>query len=179
MVLKRLAKLFEPKANVPAKPRPRPDLEKRNALMEKIRTQGFPCPPEGPYPVVSLEDFFAGNVLDDGSIASNLPDHPGGTRFFEILKAIRERENVQDVLIEIKMVEDSDPYPQVWWPYSDGIFILTSATRQEVENWLTPIEPDEIHPDHRTEIVFHDYHKRPPTLPDILPGYNVYYAWWD
>jgi hypothetical protein len=179
MVLKRLAGLFGPKANAPAKPRPKPDLERRDALVDKIRAQGFPVPPEGPYPVVSLEDFFEGNTQDDGSIASNLPDHPGGIRFYEILRAIRERANVQDVLIEIKMVEDDDPNPQGWWPYSDGIFILTSASRQEVEDWLTPIQPDEIHPDHRTEVVFHEYHKQPAALPAPLPGYSVYYAWWD
>ena len=49
-------------------------------------------------PVVTLEDFFEGNQ-DEASIGCNLVDHPGVDRFYETLRGIRDRADVQDVLV--------------------------------------------------------------------------------
>ena len=75
------------------------DQEKRLRLIEAIRRQGLPSP-DAPLPVVTLEQFFDGND-DLGSIGCNLIDHPGTASFFATLRAIRDRPNVHNVLVEI------------------------------------------------------------------------------
>jgi hypothetical protein len=69
------------------------DTERRNKLVEKLKGQD-------PMPLVSLEEFFIGND-DEASIGCNLMRRPGMNVFYETLKEIRSKPNVQDVLVEI------------------------------------------------------------------------------
>jgi hypothetical protein len=79
-------------------------MDNRAKLLTKIFEQGFRTPNRNhsyPPPVVTLEDFFEGNPAR-GSIAPNLGDsHPGLEFFYEHLKNIRNREDVQEVLVNI------------------------------------------------------------------------------
>ena len=69
---------------------------------------------ELPRPVVSLELFFDGND-DWGSIGYNLPDQIAPQQFHAILQSIRDRNEVADVLIEVKDLEDPDRHTfHVW-----------------------------------------------------------------
>ncbi|MFP5270145.1 hypothetical protein [Coleofasciculus sp.] len=144
-------------------------MGKREELIEKIRAQGFvlPIAQNPPFPLVSLEDFFLGNE-DYGSIGCNLLEHPGLEQFFERLKFIRERQDVQDVLVAV--IEIEEDFPDMW-PFSDHIYIITSASRTEVENWLAELQPDEVVEGWATE--------KPSNAPEILPGFNIFHAWWD
>lgn len=90
-----------------------------------------------PRPLVTLEEFFTGND-DYGSIGYNLPEQPSPQEFFQILRRIRDRENVADVRIEVQDHED----PQ-GWPSSDTVWIVTSALADDVTSWL----PDAVKPD--------------------------------
>lgn len=120
-----------------------------------------------PLPVVSLEDFFEGND-DYGSIGCNLPigDHPGPNGFYSLLKAVRDKAEVQDVLVEIDEVEDDT------WPFSERVYIITSAAQSKVAEWLKPLSPDEV-----DEGIQWD---RPAgAFPALLPEVEVYAAWWD
>ncbi|SFB31120.1 hypothetical protein [Clostridium frigidicarnis] len=58
-------------------------------------------------PVVTLELFFEENN-DIGSIVCNLLNHPGIEEFYSILKQIRNKPNVQDVLVEIMEYDEGD-----------------------------------------------------------------------
>ena len=142
------------------------DPERRFRLIQIVNAQG-PIDLQNPSPVVSLEDFFEGNQ-DMGSIGCNLIKHPGTQRFFEILRLIRERPDVQDVLIEINELDESDVSS---WPFSERVYLYTTARREEVSNWLAPLEPDEI------EEGFNQ--GKPSVAPEPDDGVRVLAAWWD
>ncbi len=75
---------------------------------------------------------------------------------------------MQAVLIEIKEVDENDP---TMWPFSDNIFILTSASRDVVAGWLSKLKPDEVYKGY--------LYGKPPAAPEPLPAMKVYGAWWD
>src|SRR4051794_17143456 len=114
------------------------DAHKRGLLIEAIKQQGWPNPSHQ-LPIVSLEEFFTGND-DEGSLGCNLIDHPGMRFFYDTLRTIREKPMVQEVLIEIAEVEESD---ESMWPFSECVYILTSASQADVEAWMEPLQPDE------------------------------------
>jgi hypothetical protein len=116
--------------------------------------------------VVSIEDFFYGNS-DYGSIGCNLSNHRGPQFFFEILLGIRDRAEVQDVLVEINEVT-ADPQT---WPFSDRVYVLSSATVDDVRSWIEPLQPDDV--------TMGWAHGTPPSAPELTPGFQVYSAWWD
>ena len=139
----------------------------RRALIEKIRQQGEPDPMQQRRgPLVSLEDFFTGNQ-DLGSIGCNLFVHPGIATFYKVLREIRDRPEVQDVLIEITDLEETEGV----WPFSDSVYILTSASPRKVARWLRRLRPDEAR-----EVAAEWL---PTRLPDLLPDHVVLLAWWD
>lgn len=149
-------------------------------------------------PVVTLEEFFESNN-DYASIGCNLdmpyeetaskPEglaakirgllrqqpatfmppttapHPGPSGFYRILKAVWEREDVQDVLVEIDELEGLD------WPFSEVVYVLTSASLQDVEGWVKDLFPDEVAEGY--------FGNKPSRAPELLPGYQVYSVWWD
>jgi len=116
-------------------------------------------------PVVSLEDFFEGNE-DLGSIGCNLIDHPGIDKFYKVLKEIRGQNNVQDVLIEINQIDE-----YLDWPFSEVVYILTSADKNDVAKWMRPLQPDEISEGW--------WYGKASYAPEPKEGFKVYYAWWD
>lgn len=171
-------------------------MTQRDQLIARIKRQKEAVS-EPTKPVVSLEEFFEGNE-DYGSIGCNLdmpyrepppPDtrgwlrrilrpelvrpvptapHPGPQGFYKVLRAVRERADVQDVLVEIEEFDEADGR---FWPFSEVVYILTKAPMQDVEAWVAALFPDEIR-----EGYFGD---KPSLVPDLLPGYWVYAAWWD
>ena len=118
-------------------------------------------------PVVTLEAFFVGND-DPGSIGCNLSDHPGTDEFYRVLRSVRTRPDVQDILIEIYEVDEDD---LELWPFSERVYIFTSASQAEVEGWVAPLQPDEVAEGWRDGI--------PDAAPDLECGIKVYGVWWD
>jgi len=134
----------------------------RENLVTKIAAQGARA---GDI-VVSLEDFFTGND-DRGSIGCNLgKDQPPIPTFFQVLREIRSRPGVQDVLVRV--CEFDDPSS---WPYSDTVYVLASAPIDEVQQWLAPLKPDEVYAEWM--------YGPPPKAPALKPGVTPYSAWWD
>jgi len=120
-----------------------------------------------PRPIVSLEDFFEGNN-DLGSIGCNLIEHPGIETFYKVLKDIRERDDVQDVIIEISQIEETD---ETMWPFSETVYILTSADIGKVKEWMKPLKADEF---------FEGWFGgKASAAPELQAGIKVYGAWWD
>ncbi|MCL2309057.1 MAG: hypothetical protein FWC42_02105 [Proteobacteria bacterium] len=116
--------------------------------------------------VVSLEDFFTGND-DPGSIGCNLgEEQPSINRFYETFLEIRNRPNVQDMLVRIYSQDDPDE-----WPFTDTVYILSSATTAEIESWVSPLLPDEVIPEWM--------YGKPPEAPELQAGMTPYSVWWD
>ncbi len=136
----------------------------REKLIAKIETQG---PPSGTHEiVVSLEDFFTGNN-DPGSIGCNLGEkQPPISEFFRVLRTIRSKPNVQDVLVRI--YDYNDPTS---WPYTDTVYIISSATSKEIEEWVAPLMPDEVHGAWM--------YGKPAAAPEPKAGMISYSVWWD
>jgi hypothetical protein len=112
------------------------DMEARDRLLARI---GDINDFTRPRPLVTLEEFFEGND-DPGSIGYNLPDPPAPREFYELLLAIRNRPGVSDVRIEVKDLEDPDG-----WPSTDTLWIITTATPQEIRSWFPQrFAPDEV-----------------------------------
>ena len=82
-----------------------------------------------PRPLLSLEEFFDGND-SYSSIGYNFSPQPSPYEFFECFKAIRQRANVHDVLVQVNDMESPD------WPSTDTLWVITSASNNEVNSWL-------------------------------------------
>jgi hypothetical protein len=105
-------------------------------LLADINRQGGNAGSTGREPVVSLELFFEGNT-DTGSIGCNLTDHPGVDRFYAVLRGIRDRVDVHAVWVGITEVLGPDE-----WPFSDHVYVVTTATPEDVTEWAAELEPD-------------------------------------
>ena len=138
-------------------------LDYRARLVAKLRDQQRG---DSSWCVVSLEEFFVGNS-DCGSIGPNMDGPLGPQAFYSVLKSIRERESVQDILVGISEVVD-DPRS---WPFAYRVHVITSASVNSVREWLSPLQPDEI--------VGGWGGYEPGTLPQIESGSGVYTALWD
>lgn len=161
---------FAPDAPLAAEQGPRTlpfDAEKRRLLVAKILTVGNPNDQATPLPLVSVAEFFDGNN-DEGSIGCNLNDHPGMRVFQETLEAIRQRPEVQDVLVAISEVQPED---DATWPFAEVVFVLTSADQAEVETWVKPLQPDSV------SVGWHAF-RRVREQP-LKPGMKAYLVWWD
>jgi hypothetical protein len=134
------------------------------SLLARIRAQSFAN--DGARPIVTLEEFFAGND-DLGSIGCNLARHPGTQRFYEVLRAVRARSDVQDVLIAITEDMGDDQ-----WPFSDCVYVLTSARSEDVARWVDELEPDPLKSDGF-------FPAAPRDAPALRPGFRAHTLWWD
>lgn len=142
------------------------DGARRSQLVERITALGLPSP-DRPFPLVTLEEFFEGND-DYGSIGCNLNPMLGPEYFFEILKRIRSRPNVQTILVEV--IEVDPDYPSAW-PFADSIYIFTDAALDEVAQWAAPLKPDAI-----GEGFSNGKHGR---APEMISDFKCYSLWWD
>ncbi|MBU2662668.1 hypothetical protein KOI35_04035 [Actinoplanes bogorensis] len=136
-------------------------------LLAEIASQGGYESGFGPEPVVSLESFFEGND-DLGSIGSNLADHPGVQQFFTVLRHVRERPEVHDVWVGISEVMGDDE-----WPFSNHVYVVTSASADELLRWTTALSPE-------PEIASGWWNDVPPlkSIP-VSAGMRVLTLWWD
>jgi hypothetical protein len=135
----------------------------KKKLEALIYTQGYPDNETAP--IVSVADFFNGNS-DESSIGCNLMEHPGLQHFNEVLLTIRNKEEVQEVFVEIMELEDESD-----WAFSERIYVLTRAHQEEVEKWVESLHPSEID-------IGYQYGE-PSVAPPLFPGYQVYSIWWD
>jgi hypothetical protein len=150
-------------------------MDHRAKLLTKIFKQGFRTPDwrhKEPPPVVTLEDFFEGNT-DPSSIAVNLSNHPGLAFFYDRLRAIRSRDDVGAVLVNIY---DLDTLPVILgnengWPFAENVHILTEAPEATVQAWA-----DELLSDGAMEGWPYGQAKEAPDAP---PGYKWWSLTWD
>jgi len=134
-------------------------------LVARIRSQLHVKDNAAPDPIVSLEEFFTGNE-DLGSIGCNLTDHPGMQTFYTELKAIRSRPDVQGVFVAIHELDED-----TIWPFSECVYILTSAPIDEISNWVQKLQPSEISEGW--------LYNKPPDAPKLKDGMRPVSCWWD
>ncbi len=130
-------------------------------LLAKIRSQHLG--ENGMRPVVALEDFFEGNS-DEGSIGCNLTPHPGVARFYDVLRGIRNRHDVQDVLVGITEDMGDEEFP-----FSDAIYVITTAAPQEIADAAAPLQ---------AELIL-QRDMPPALLPEIASNHELVILWWD
>ena len=151
-------------------------LEKRNRVNGKILEQ-YDNGAVGPVlPVVSLDEFFDGN-WDEDSLAPNIvrDGRPPLQECYRVLREIRKRPEVQDVLVAIhETPEPNEPLDFDIWPESDTVYVLASCSRDEIAHWAAPLKPDNIGDKWSCKTG-----KKPPAAPDLLPGMKLFVLWWD
>jgi hypothetical protein len=136
-------------------------------LVARINRSGSINDPATLRPLVTLEEFFEGNE-DYGSIGYNFyPDQPAPAEFYELLKRIRNRPDVDDVRIEVSQHEVPDE-----WPSSDTVWIIARAFPAEVAGWLGErFRADELVIGWPTTWAVEPY--------SIPPGMRAIGVWWD
>ena len=133
-------------------------------VTERVNRLGNPEDPRTPRPLLSIDEFFDGNDVV-GSIGCNLDSEPSPGTFYAIFQAIAQRPDVKDIRVQITAFDDPD------WPFSDTVYIMTSATPEEVATWF----PEELKPD-ETWDGFVDQKYEPYTVPN---GTQPIACWWD
>ena len=106
------------------------DPEALQRLLKRINRQGDLRDQANPSPLVTLEEFFVGNS-DFGSIGYNFNPPLPPQEFFGFFRSIREKPEVFDVRVQVNGQEEPDR-----WPWSDTIWIITSAKADEVGRWM-------------------------------------------
>jgi hypothetical protein len=106
-------------------------------ITEHVNRHGDVNAAATPRPLLTLAEFFEGNDVV-GSIACNLIPTPTPTEFYELLKRIAARPNVADVRVQVTMFDAPE------WPFSDTVWIITSAKPEEVAEWFD----EAVRPDH-------------------------------
>jgi hypothetical protein len=141
--------------------------ESLERLNERIEQLGGP----NAHPVVSLDLFFDENG-DPASIGPNLDPHPGVRTFERVLKEIRDRSEVSDVVVQIDEVIEGE------WPYAPAVYVITTASPQQVHEWAREIQPDDYvgEDDGIGPWLFGD---RPPGAPEVPEGHRVVTLFWD
>jgi hypothetical protein len=105
-------------------------------ITQRVTRLGHPDDPGTPIPLVTVEEFFLGNT-EAGSIGCNLSSAPSPERFHRLFAAIAQRPEVKDIRVQITMFDVPE------WPFSDTVYVMTSATPEEVASWF----PEDLKPD--------------------------------
>jgi hypothetical protein len=140
-------------------------MDHRERITQRIDRLGDPNDPNTPRPLLTIEEFFEGNEYP-GSIGCNLSPAPPPSRFYSLFKRIASRPNVKDIRVRITDFDDFD------WPFSDTVYIMTSATVEEVGSWFdADLAPDEIWEGFHTGETHEPYSTPSGTRPVAV--------WWD
>lgn len=142
----------------------------RERLLAKIKAQ-VDVDSDTP-PVVTLDEFFTGNT-DEECIAPNQvgDGRPPLAEFYARFKEIQKRADVQGVFVGIHGDwTEALKYPQLW-PAAENVHIYTTATAEEVEEWI-----DGLASDGAGEGWPYGMH---PSAPQPAPEYRVITLYWD
>ena len=113
---------------------------------------------------VSLSDFFEENK-ELGSIGCNLEDVLEPRFFYNCLKKLEQKPDVESILIRITDMEEGE------WPFSDTIYVISSMNTEQLYKELESLEPTEINNEWMYGL--------PETESPIRKGKYVHSIWWD
>jgi hypothetical protein len=133
-------------------------------VTERVTRLGHPDDSSTPRPLVTIEEFFEGNE-ELGSIGCNLLPTPEPSDFYEFFRRIATRSDVADIRVQITAFDTPE------WPFSDTVYIMTTASDEEVISWF----PDAMRPDETwlgfSEQVYEPY--------NVAAGFHPVGCWWD
>jgi hypothetical protein len=140
-------------------------MEPLQRITERVNRNGDVNRATTPRPLLTLGEFFEGNHVV-GSIGCNLTPPPDPSEFYEVLRRIAARPEVADVRVQITMFDVPE------WPFSDTVWIITSAEVDEVAGWFDPaLRPDEC---------WTGWKAGGPLEPcEVPPGMKPVGCWWD
>jgi hypothetical protein len=121
--------------------------------------------------VVPLALFFEDNCEEE-SIAPNKWEYgrPSIAALYNRFKEIAVRPDVSDVYVGLHWEWNDSEYADTF-PPAETVFIVTSATKSQVESWLTGLE---------TDGALQGWpHGKPKNAPDPAEGHKVYWVIWD
>jgi hypothetical protein len=149
----------------PGQPRTKEKVVDKNArqkLIADIVTQKA----AGGEIAVPLDLFFTGND-DRSSIGCNLGDkQPAIQEFHAVLASLRERPEVQDILVRVYDADDDTS-----WPYTDTVYVISSLPQNAIESALERLRFDQV----SAEWMY----GKPASAPEPKPGFTPYSIWWD
>ena len=134
-------------------------------ITERITRHGHPDARGTPIYLLTIAEFFDGNE-HIGSIGCNLSGTPTPAQFRELFERIGQQSTVRDIRVQITAFDDPE------WPFSDTVFIMTSASVEEVGQWF----PEDLPPDELWEGFHENNHYEPYAVP---AGTCVVACWWD
>lgn len=142
------------------------DMTPLQRVNARVNQDGDVNDPSSRRPLLTLSEFFDGND-DHGSLGCNLTPPPGPRKFQEVLQGIASRQVVSDVRVQITMQDDPEA-----WPFSDTVWIITSAPPDTVVEWFEPsLRPDECSAGWTEGVEF-----EPVEVPE---GMRPVACWWD
>lgn len=150
----------------PAAEAEQPRLTGSQLLVQQLRDAGGS--PRSEAVAVPLETFFEGND-DAGSIAPDLGDHPGPARIYEVLRILRARADVLDVVVLVRM--EADEYEPDEWPFAEAVHVITSAPAESFSAVADLLDADPVEVGGWSD----DALSHPP----VPPGHHVCTIWWD
>ena len=99
--------------------------------------------------------------------------------FGQVLREIASRPEVSAVRVEIAEAVPGDDE----WPYSDRVWVITSAAETEVARWAEVLDPDSPRQDGEQEepegLWGWRREETPPGAAPIPPGQRPVELWWD
>lgn len=142
----------------------------RDRLLTRIQAQ-YDEDSRSP-PVVSLDEFFAGN-RDEECIAPNQVGYgrPALADLYARLTEIQRKPNVQAVLVGIHSDWIDATRDSKLWPAAENVHIYTTASLEEVESWISGLAADGA-----VEGWPYGMH---PSAPKLDPGFKVFSVCWD
>lgn len=147
---------------------PQHDKEKFEALRTYINTSGKR--------LISVDRFFDGN-RDIGSIGCNLNNHPGLETFYEILKSVESRDDVEQVWMRITDWTDTDDLNE--WAFCDTVFFIGAIDVAVLQDILKPLQPELPIEDTANLNDDNFLHQLMDDLPPIKDGQRILWVWWD
>ncbi len=127
--------------------------------------------PKNARPLVTLEEYFDGNN-DHSSIGDVRTRIFSPPEFFAVLRELRERDDVHDIRIELKLPKAADG-----WPSTDTVWIVTSLSRSDLPRCgLSPDFWERFLPDDWLSFPRLDGHMTEPLkIPDGMRAFGFYY----
>ncbi|HAX1630002.1 Uncharacterised protein [Klebsiella pneumoniae] len=137
----------------------------RKALSTEAWTEGEPPP------VVDYTLYFEGNTEEDCIAPNQWGDgRPPIAELFTRFRGIAQKQNVERVLVGLHSDWNHEHYTDTY-PPAENIHIFTTASKSEVEGWLSGLLIDGV-------VKGWPYGK-PKNAPDPSKGYNIFSVCWD
>lgn len=141
--------------------------QKKQALVEQIKQLEVPDDCEL---LLAPELYFDGYDEAQCTICANNPRPVSTAEFHQRLREIQSRPDVSGVFIRLYNFTDAEASEDSWIG-SDSVYVITSATPGEVQEWFADLEVADAWTDNQ--------YSKFVNLPEIPDGHQLVAAWWD